>query len=254
MTESRAIACCLLSCLMLPLKCHAQSQLANGHPSTPKYVNGSMVSARDLRIPEKARKAFYRGTQRMAARDWSGSIPEFEKAIKAFADLYEAYYKIGIAELELQQGPQAETAFRRSIELSAGRYAPALFGLGLTLSHGGKFAEAESVVRAGLDLEPLDAAGHFTMAWVLYAGEKIGEAEKSALQAVQYNPDFAMAHLLLAQIHRRQNNQQAVVADLDAFLRLDPDGPRSSQARAVRAAAQSALQQRQETTLAAAAP
>jgi len=51
---------------------------------------------------------------------------------------------------------------------------------------------------------------------------------------VLYDPNFAMAHLLLAQIHRHQNNVAAMIDDLDAYLRLAPDGPRSASIRAAR--------------------
>jgi tetratricopeptide (TPR) repeat protein len=231
------------------LVCAAQSRIANGGRPTEKFTSPA-VSVRDLSIPEKARKAFGKGTQRFAARDWAGSIVEFQKAIRAFGDLYEAYYKIGIAQLELQQGYEAEAAFRKSIEISSGQYAPPLFGLGLALSYGGRFAEAEEAVRKGLDLEPLDAAGHFAMAWVLYTAGKTADAEQSAREAIRSNSNFAMAHLLLAQIYRRQNNNEAaLVAELNTFLRLDPDGPRSAGARAARAEAQAKMQAAEEASL-----
>lgn len=231
MTGSRVFRFCFLSCLLLPVVCHAQapSRLARSGPSDS--ADYGATSVRELSIPERARRAFQKGTERIAAQDWSGSIAEFEKAIKAFADLYEAYYKIGIARLELQQMDAAEFAFRKAIELSAGNYAPPFFGLGLVLSNRGQFQEAEAAVRAGLGRSPMDAAGHFTMAWVLYAAQRTNEAEQSAQEAVRRNPNFAMAHLLLAQIHRKQNKLPALVEDLTTFLRLDPDGPRSSGAR-----------------------
>jgi tetratricopeptide (TPR) repeat protein len=242
MTGSRAVASCCLSCLLIPAMCYAQSRLTAADRSGAANL-GPTVSVRELRIPEKARKAFRKGMERLAAQDWAGSIPEFQKAIKAFSDLYEAYYKIGIAQLELQQTPEAEAAFRKAIELSEGRYAPPLFGLALALCNQGQYPEAEVAVRTGLDLEPMDAAGHFTLAWVLYTGEKIVEAEKSALDAVRYDPHFATAHLLLAQIHRKQNNQAAFVADLDNYLRLEPNGLRSAGVRLVRERAQTLLPQ-----------
>src|SRR6202011_3020763 len=139
-----------------------------------------------------------------------------------FGDLYEAYYKIGIAQLELQRGLEAEASFRKSIEISSGQYAPPLFGLGLAL-------------------EPGDPGGPFAMAWVRYTAGRIGDAEDSAREAIRYNPNFAMAHLLLAQIHRQQNNQAALVAELDSFLALDPHSPRSVGARAARAEAQAKI-------------
>jgi tetratricopeptide (TPR) repeat protein len=245
MTGSRAIAFCCFSFLILPLTSRSQSRLSDAEVST-NGTFGPTVSVRELSIPEKAKQAFRKGTERLAKKDWAGGIMEFQKAVAAFGGLYEGYYKIGIAELELQKTEEAETAFRKAIELSDGRYAPPLFALGLTLSTLGQHADAEAVVRAGLTLEPMDAAGQFTMAWVEYSAQKVGDAEKSAREAVRRSPNFAMAYLLLGQIHRRQNNLPALVEDLNAFLRLDPNGPRSPSARAVLAAAERSLQ-RSET-------
>jgi tetratricopeptide (TPR) repeat protein len=246
MTGTRAIASCCFSCLILPLVCCSQSRLTNGATSSAGGL-GATVSVRQLSIPEKARQAFNKGTERLAAKDWVGCIPEFQKAIKAFDDLYEAYYKIGIARLELRQSEEAEAAFRKAIEFSEGHYAPPLFGLGLVLSNTGQYEDAEAAVRAGLNIEPMDSAGHFTMAWVLYMAQRTAEAENSAREAVRRNPNFAMAHLLLAQIHRRQDKLPALVEDLNTFLRLDPDGPRSTGARAARDEAQRALEVEQTT-------
>jgi tetratricopeptide (TPR) repeat protein len=192
------------------------------------------VSVHELQIPEKAREAYNKGIQRFAQKDWAGSVVEFQRAIAAYHHFYEAYYKIGLANLELRLSADAEAAFRKSIELSDGHFAPALFGLGLTLGNDKQFDDALAFIRAGLGLDPTSARGNFTLAWVLYTADRIAEAENSARQAVLYSPDFAMAHLLLAQIHRRQNKEAAMVEDLDAYLRLDPDGPRSAGVKAVR--------------------
>jgi tetratricopeptide (TPR) repeat protein len=244
MTGSRAIAWCSLSCLLLPIVCRAQTPSRLTNSSATEGTNfGSTVSVRELSIPDKARRTFQKGVERIAVKDWTGSTSEFEKAIKSFGDLYEAYYKIGIARLQLQQDEAAEAAFRKAIELSEGNYAPPFFGLGLVLSNAGQYGDAEAAVRAGLNLAPMDAAGQFAMAWVLYTAQRFNEAEDSAREAVRRNPNFAMAHLLLAEIHRQQNKLAALVEDLNRFLRLDPDGPRSNGAREVLERAERALEQ-----------
>ena len=248
MTGSRAIAFCCLSFLILPLTGRSQTRRSDAEVSTNGTFSPS-VSVRELSIPEKAKQAYRKGAERLAKKDWAGSIEEFQKAIAAFGDLYEAYYKIGIAHLQMQQTGEAETALRKAIELSEGRYAPPLFALGLALSNLGQHADSEAAVRAGLNLEPMDAAGQFTMAWVQYSAQKVGDAEKSALEAVRRNPNFAMAYLLLGQIHMRQNNLPAMVEDLNAFLRLDPDGPRSSGARAALATAERSLGQSESASV-----
>jgi tetratricopeptide (TPR) repeat protein len=237
---TRLVACGCLAVLSLPVVALGQSRPLK---SDAAENFAPSVSVRELQIPDKARGFYNKGAARMAVLDWAGSVPEFRRAVTAYSDFYEAYYKIGIAELELQMAGEAEKEFRKSIELSEGRFVPALFALGLTLGNGGEFEDALGFIRAGLSLEPMNARGHFTLAWVLYSAGRVVEAEKSGRQAVSYAPDFAMARLLLAQIHRRLGDLDGMVGDLDAFLRLEPDGARSGAARMARASAQRTLEQ-----------
>jgi tetratricopeptide (TPR) repeat protein len=236
---SRLVASCCLVCLLVPVA-------VLGQPKTTKTEGlgdspDATVSVRQLRIPDRAKFAFNKGTQKLAAKDYLGSIAEFQKAIAAYDDFYEAYYKIGIANLEMQASEAAESAFRKSIALSESKYTPPLFGMGLALASQKQFADAETYVRTGLQLEPTSASGLLTLGWVLFSAQRVVEAEKATRDAVLYNPNLAMAHLLLAQIHRHQNNSAAVVDDLDAYLRLDPDSSRSRALRTTRDAAQQSL-------------
>jgi tetratricopeptide (TPR) repeat protein len=241
MCASRLLASCCLVCLLGPVASLARPQ--NSKSPTSADSSNATVSVRQLRIPDRAKFAFNKGTQKLAAKDYAGSIAEFEKAIAIYDDFYEAYYKIGIANLEMQESEAAETAFRKSIALSESKYTPPLFGIGLALASRKQFADAESYVRAGLQLEPTNPSGLLALGWVLFSAQRVVEAEKAAREAVLYNPNLAMAHLLLAQIHRHQNNSAAMVDDLDAYLRLEPDGPRSRALRFTRDATQQTLSQ-----------
>ena len=86
-----------------------------------------------------------------------------------------------------------------------------------------------------------DAAGNFTLAWILFNAGRLSEAEKAARQAVLSNSSLASAYLLLAQIHVRQSDLPAVVSELDAYLRLDPNGVHNAEAQALRTEAQQLL-------------
>lgn len=239
MNGSRVTSSCLIALLFLPLLCFAQSEPQTSAP-LPKDA-ASQISARELRIPDKARKSFNKATKLLSEKDAAASITEFQRAIQAFPDFYEAYYKIGIAELNLHRQVDAQAAFEKSIQLSQGRYPPPHFGLGVALCLQKQFADAEGAIRRGLDLDPADAEGYFTLAWVLLNAARVPDAEKNARQATLLNANFAAAYLLLAQIHLRQGNTSALVADLDAYLRLDPSDPLSTEAAAVRAQAQQLL-------------
>ena len=86
-----------------------------------------------MQIPRKARDAFSKGTQLLAANQTAASISEFQRALKIFPEFYEAQYKIGLASVNLHRYQDAQAAFEASIEVSKGRYAPSQFGLAIAI-------------------------------------------------------------------------------------------------------------------------
>jgi tetratricopeptide (TPR) repeat protein len=238
-----------LSCLTLVALSpfYAEAQAPAVAPLAPAPPPNSQVSVRELEIPAMAHEAFNSGTSLLLQNQPASSIPEFQRALKIFPDFYEAHYKLGLANLNLRRYPEAQAAFESSIEVSKGRYPPANFGLGVALCTQRQYSEAEEAVRGGLDQVPADAAGNFTLAWILFNAGRFSEADKAARQAVVSNSNLASAYLLLAQIHLRQDDLTAVVSELDAYLRLDPEGPHKMEAQALRTEAQQWLAKRPST-------
>jgi tetratricopeptide (TPR) repeat protein len=226
MCASRWITSLLFVGVCLPLHSSAQSQKP-----------GSKVSVRELSIPTKALRAFEQGIDRLAKSDPAGSLPQFQHAISEFAGYYEAYDRLAAAYLKLWRIPEAEDAFRKSIELSGGRLAHPLLALGAILDGQRKFAEAESVIRQGLDLDPDSWTGHYYLGMALFGLNRLQDAEQSAHEALFRNTDFPNAHLLLADIHLRLQDYRAVFVDLDKYLKLVPQGESSEWAKAVRESA-----------------
>ena len=212
-----------LACIIVSLPSNAQSEQSD-------YA----VSVRQLRIPYKALRAYDQGMERLAKKDVPGSLQHFQRAIAEYADYYEAYDRIGFAYLQLWRVPEAEQAFRKSIELSAGQFAHPLLALGAILNDREKFGEAESVTRKGLGLEPDSWRGHYYLALVLFSLNRLVEAEESVRETLRLKTDFAQAHLLLADIHSREEDYRSLLSDLDEYLKLAPDGPASAKVNALR--------------------
>src|SRR3989440_11426592 len=59
------------------------------------------VSARELKIPGKARGEYEKGLGSLAKKDLAGSLRHFTKATQAFPDYYEAFYHKGVVETTL---------------------------------------------------------------------------------------------------------------------------------------------------------
>lgn len=201
----RVLAAWCLMALSLPLTCVAQTNARDTD-------SAATISVRDLSIPDKARRNFNEGTRLLAAKDWPGSILKFQQAVDAFPGFYEAYYRMGLATAALQRGTETATAFRKSIELSDGQYAPPYFGLALLLcNETPECAGAEEVARQGLELDSHDAAGHYALAWILYITNRLPDAQQSIRDTLALNPDLAAAHRLLQKIQQRQSAQSALI-------------------------------------------
>ncbi len=202
--------------------------------SSPVRRTDYAVSVRELRIPVKAHNAFEKGLERLAKNDPVGSRTQFVRAATAFPDYYEAYYHMGVADLRLGREQDAAQAFQKAIDLSGGRYAWAQFALGLLLCRRGEYAEAETVIRKGLDADWSTATGHLFLSVALFRLNRLEEAEKSAREALLRKPGFALAYLVLADVHGRRGEYARQLQNLDAYLKLEPDGPASKRVREVR--------------------
>ncbi len=213
-----------------------------------KSAAGTTVSARELSIPRKAHEAMEKGLNRLHEKnDFKGSLPFFQRAVAELPTYYEAYYELGVAYLRLGQQAEAEQALRKSIEISENTYFPALVDLAAMLSNAQRFAEAEPVARRSLELDTNPWQGHFQLARALVGLNRVEAAEKSGLEARTRKPDFAQLHLLLANIHIRQRAYPALLEDLDSYLRLEPNGAMSAQARDMREKIRTNLAKTQNT-------
>ena len=201
-------------------------------------AEGYTVSVRDLNAPGKARKAFEKGLERLQKKDPAGSIVHFKEATDAFPDYYEAFYQLGLANLELRRGDEAERALQKAIDLSGGHNADPQFAFGALLCDRGGYQDAERVIRRAMEIESGGWRGHLFLGQALYGQNRLADAEKNARIALSRKSDLASAYILLANIDIRRRDYRKAISELDTFLRLKPDGPTSQQARDVRNAAQ----------------
>lgn len=138
--------------------------------------------------------------------------------------------------------------FQMAVELSGGHYARAQFGMGYLYYLQGNAAQAESITRRGLELDPDSADGYVILGMTLLRLNRMDEAEKSAREALLRDPNHADAYLVLADTCARRQRYQEQIQDLDAYLKLDPNGAASNRAREVREVAQRILNHTQSQT------
>lgn len=197
------------------------------------------ISAHQLSVPHKAHDEFEKGMALIYLKsDYRGAIAQFQLAIKDFPTYYEAYAEEGSAYYQLQDLGHAEEALQKSVDLSSGQYADAMFTLAAILTDTKRYEEAESVSRRGISADASSWRGPFELARALTALKKTDEAEKSAEKSRDLMPDNPPVYLLLANIHIQRKDYPALVRDLDDYLRLAPVGPEADQARKTKARVQ----------------
>lgn len=93
-----------------------------------------------------------------------------------------------------------------------------------------EFQQAERLIQNGLAMEPGSAVGKYFLSVAQFAQNRMADAEKSAREALWRDANQAHAHILLAKIHERCRNPGAVIADVGAYLKLNPHGPLENEA------------------------
>ena len=216
-------------------------RLNGGDPGNPP-----IVSVRDLSIPRKAHDAMNKGMSLLYQKsDYPGSIKQFQRAIQAYPNYYEAYAHMGVAYMKMKDVDSSEQALRKSVEISQGRYSDALFLLASLLSSTKRFADAEPLARRAVDVDPNSWHAQSTLAQALVRLDRPDEAEPYAQAAVKLQPENPILRLLLADIHIELRNDPALLDDLNSYLKLAPDGTFAPQVRQHRDEVQQRLQNSQ---------
>ncbi len=207
------------------------------------------ISAHQLSVPHRAHDEFEKGMALIYLKsDYRGAITQFQLAIKDFPTYYEAYAEEGGAYYQLEEMGPAEEALQKSIDLSSGQYADAMFTLASIFNETGRPEDAETTARKGISVDSSSWRGPFELARALTSLKKTDEAEKTAQQSRDLMPDNPPVYLLLANIHIQKRDFPALKQDLDEFLRLAPNSPEADQARKTLGQAEAALNSAKEAS------
>jgi hypothetical protein len=204
-------------------------------PNKQDSHKASTISVHELSMPAKAREFMDSGKKKLYQdKNSTGGLADFQQAISIAPGYYEAYYQTGMDYLALENRGEAEKYFQKSIEVSGDKYGEADVGLGTLMMDRGNLSDAEKTIRRGLQLNPNLWLGHYELSRVLVVQKRFSDAELSAHQARLLAPTAPMVYRLLSIIHLAQKNYPALLEDIDAYLKLDPDSPAGVRARQLR--------------------
>jgi tetratricopeptide (TPR) repeat protein len=207
----------------------------------PKPLNP--VSEHQLSIPPKAREMFEKGVQLVVEKsDYRGAVGQFARAVAKYPSYYEAYAAMGLAQNKMGDARAAEAALRKSIELSAEKYPPAMIDLAAMFNGEKRFSEAESLLRKVIALDASSWRGQFELAVALSGQQRFKEALSSAAASRDLKPENPQVYLLLYNLHIRTDDFPAALHDTESYLKLIPEGAAADRVRRMQEQVQKAVQ------------
>ena len=152
--------------------------------------------------------------------------PAVSKALELNSELGEAYAALGVIQTWHGDATAAETAFKTAIELKPG-YSRTYLNYGIFLKWSlGKVDEALAMHQTALGLDPLSIPINMAVADDYQMLGRHDEAMIRSKRAIEIDPDFPRAHVLIADMYWEVFGQlDEAVTWLYRAVELDPGNP-----------------------------
>ena len=191
----------------------------------------NLISARELSIPDKARREYDEAQKRLGRRDIEGAVAHLETAVKLAPQFSAAWNNLGTISYQTRQYERAEAHFRRALEANPESFEPAV-NLGGVLLNLEKVDEALQYNQYAVLTRPADALSNSQLGMTYFYRGDLDRALKYLKTAKGLDPaHFSHPQLLLAEIYLRKKDQTAAAAEMEDFLKHHPDWPAAAQVR-----------------------
>jgi len=201
-------------------------EAADKHSSSPPTVN-----AAELQVPDKARKEFRKASEAMSREDWNKARDDLLKAVALYPNYAAAYNNLGVVYSRLNQPAQESDALQKAIAADD-HYTPAYVNFGELCIRQNDYAGAERQLQKAIELDPQNAKAYMLLADAQLLNGEYDAAIASAKQAHALPHDkLVLTHYILAKAYEHQNRTQDAIAELQAFLKEEPQGPRADHMR-----------------------
>jgi tetratricopeptide (TPR) repeat protein len=175
------------------------------------------------------------------------AIAKFNEVIAKVPTCSDCYYNLGVSYAAKQQYAEAETAFKKVIELKPDS-ADAWTGLTNIYNAQKKFdlasessAKAAQLANAGGGGGAAGAEASYNQGVILFNAGKFEEARVQFEAATKADPTMGMAQYQLGMTSLNLGKIPEAVAALEAYLKVDPNGPKAAEVKAALPALQGML-------------
>lgn len=153
------------------------------------------------------------------------------KALELEPNLAEAHATLGFIKMFHEWSwREAETAFKKSIELNPG-YATAYHWYATLLAIEGRNKEAKAAMRRALEINPISHNFLADMGQLHYFGREYEEAKEYCRLALEIDPEFSFAHQYLYYTYLKTGEYDKAVEELIIADRINGNYANQSDAR-----------------------
>lgn len=202
-------------------------------PWALSQIRGATVSVMRLEVPDKARSEYDKACGDFRKKKLADAEQHIRSAIEKYSNYVAAWVMLGQVLAAQQQADQAHEACSRANSADP-TYLPPYLCLAELDANSGQWDEILNVTKTALGLNPVgDVYAYFYRSMAYFNLHRLGEAERSALQAEgsDVGRHQASVHYLLAQIYEAKGDLGAATAELRQFLKINQDKQKGDEAR-----------------------
>lgn len=204
---------------------------SNESDSNRAALSSPSVAAVDLDIPEDARKEFDKATKTMADKNWLKAQQQLNRAISLYPQYAAAYNNLGVVYGHMNEADHEREALEKAIALND-HFVPAFVNLAKLCIKERNAARAETLLESAGRTEPPDADTLTLLAESQLLNKHYDGAIASAHNAhalPRQHP--AVVHYIAARAFEHENRFPEAVAELQVFLKEEPQGARADHVR-----------------------
>jgi VWFA-related protein len=187
------------------------------------------LSKLDLKAPGRARHEYSKGLAAFITKDFKAASESLRTAILIYPEFVSAHNALGCAYFSLGQNELALQEFQRAIQFDD-HLSNSFMNLGRAELALGRNGNAQAAFEKALSISPLIPNISLALTYAQYLNHDYAGAIKTAQQA-HAHPHNAAVHYFAAASWLAQKHFSETRAELETFLREDPNSPLAEPAR-----------------------
>ena len=205
---------------------------SSNEPDSNRVATGSpSVAAVDLNVPDAARKEFDKASKAIADQNWTKALQLLNRAITLYPQYAPAYNNLGVVYDHVNDAAREREALEKAISVDD-HFVPAYVNLAKLCLKEQNAPRAETLLESVNRLERANAETMMLLAEAQLLNKDYDAAISTAhsVHAVPHQK-LAVVHYIAARALEHENRLPEALAELQLFLKEEPDGERANHVR-----------------------